>query len=142
MGLVERIKLLANEKKMTISELERKTDLGNGTISRWDTRTPGVDKLNKVANFFDVSTDYLLGRTDKRRYYDLTDKEQNDIMLQAEQLLEGLDSKAETNYYGEPLDDEDKEKLHEAITLALSLTKVKAKKKFTPKKYRDNDSGQ
>ena len=127
---------------MTISELERKTDLGNGTISRWDTRTPGVDKLNKVANFFDVSTDYLLGRTDKRRYYDLTDKEQNDIMLQAEQLLEGLDSKAETNYYGEPLDDEDKEKLHEAITLALSLTKVKAKKKFTPKKYRDNDSGQ
>lgn len=142
MGLVERIKLLANEKKMTISELERKTDLGNGTISRWDTRTPGVDKLNKVANFFDVSTDYLLGRTDKRRYYDLTDKEQNDIMLQAEQLLEGLDSKAETNYYGEPLDDEDKEKLHEAITLALSLTKVKAKKKFTPKKYRDNNSGQ
>lgn len=127
---------------MTISELERKTDLGNGTISRWDTRTPGVDKLNKVANFFDVSTDYLLGRTDKRRYYDLSDKEQNDIMIQAEQLLEGLDSKAETNYYGEPLDDEDKAKLHEAITLALSLTKVKAKKKFTPKKYRDNDNGQ
>lgn len=140
MGLVERIKLLANEKKMTISELERKTDLGNGTISRWDARTPGIDKLQKVADYFDVSTDYLLGRSDKRRYYELSEKEQNDIALQAEQLLEGLDSKAETNYYGEPLDDEDKEKLHEAITLALSLTKVKAKKKFTPKKYRDDSS--
>lgn len=142
MGLVDRVKLLANEKKMTISELERKTDLGNGTISRWDTRTPGIDKLNKVANFFDVSTDYLLGRTDKRRYYDLTDKDQNDIAIQAERLLEGLDENAETNYYGEPLDDDDKARLHEAITLALSLTKVKAKKKFTPKKYRDNNTSQ
>lgn len=142
MGLVDRVKLLANEKKMTISELERKTDLGNGTISRWDTRTPGIDKLNKVANFFDVSTDYLLGRTDKRRYYDLNDKDQNDIAIQAERLLEGLDENAETNYYGEPLDDDDKAKLHEAITLALSLTKVKAKKKFTPKKYRDNNASQ
>ena len=64
MSLVEKIKMLCNEKRITMSELERKTDLGNGTISRWDTRTPGVDKLKKVADYFDVSTDYLLGRTD------------------------------------------------------------------------------
>lgn len=140
--LLERIKQLLKERSMTLAELERKMNFSNGSMSRWNATKPGIDKIQKVADYFDVSTDYLLGRSDKRRYYDLTDKEQNDIMIQAEQLLEGLDSKAETNYYGEPLDDEDKAKLHEAITLALSLTKVKAKKKFTPKKYRDNDNGQ
>lgn len=138
--LLDRVKELARERGMTVAELERKLDFSQGSISRWVKQSPSSERLQKVASYFDVSADYLLGLSDKRRYYELTEKEENDIAIQAEQLLEGLDSKAETNYYGEPLDDEDKEKLHEAITLALSLTKVKAKKKFTPKKYRDNNS--
>ncbi|OWW45721.1 Cro/Cl family transcriptional regulator [Enterococcus hirae 88-15-E09] len=121
---------------MTRAELERKLDFSAGSLRNWNKSTPSGDKIQKVADYFDVSTDYLLGRTDKRHYYDLTEKDKQDIALQAEKLLEGLDSDAETNYYGEPLDDEDKEKLYDAIQLALSLTKVKAKKKFTPKKYR------
>ncbi|RBS30084.1 hypothetical protein EB14_02411 [Enterococcus faecium] len=134
--LLDRVKLLANEKKMTVAELERKLNFAQGSISKWSKQSPSSERLQKVADFFDVSADYLLGRTDKRHYYDLTEKDKQDIALQAEKLLEGLDSDTETNYYGEPLDDEDKEKLYDAIQLALSLTKVKAKKKFTPKKYR------
>lgn len=134
--LLDRIKILLKERSMTLAELERKLNFGNGSMSRWNKSTPSGDKIQKVADYFNVSTDYLLGRTDKRHYYDLTEKDKQDIALQAEKLLEGLNSDAETNYYGEPLDDEDKEKLYDAIQLALALTKVKAKKKFTPKKYR------
>lgn len=134
--LLDRVDNLIKEKKMTRAELERKLDFSAGSLRNWNKSTPSGDKIQKVADFFDVSADYLLGRTDKRHYYDLTEKDKQDIALQAEKLLEGLDSDAETNYYGEPLDDEDKEKLYDAIQLALSLTKVKAKKKFTPKKYR------
>ena len=136
MSIVERIKMLTSQKNMTLTELERKLDFSQSSIRKWDNQPPGIKKLQKVADYFDVSTDYLLGRTDKRHYYDLTEKDKQDIALQAEKLLEGLNSDAETNYYGEPLDDEDKEKLYDAIQLALALTKVKAKKKFTPKKYR------
>lgn len=134
--LLDRVDNLIKEKKMTRAELERKLDFSAGSLRNWNKSTPSGDKIQKVADYFDVSTDYLLGRTDKRNYYDLTEKDKHDIALQAEKLLEGLDSDAETNYYGEPLDDEDKEKLYDAIQLALALTKVKAKKKFTPKKYR------
>ena len=134
--LLDRVDNLIKEKKMTRAELERKLDFSAGSLRNWNKSTPSGDKIQKVADYFDVSTDYLLERTDKRHYYDLTEKDKQDIALQAEKLLEGLDSDAETNYYGEPLDDEDKEKLYDAIQLALSLTKVKAKKKFTPKKYR------
>lgn len=136
MTLVARIKELAQEQSLTLAELERKLNFPNSSIRKWDQQNPGINKIQKVADYFDVSTDYLLGRTDKRHYYDLTEKDKQDIALQAEKLLEGLNSDAETNYYGEPLDDEDKEKLYDAIQLALALTKVKAKKKFTPKKYR------
>ena len=123
--LLDRVDNLIKEKKMTRAELERKLDFSAGSLRNWNKSTPSGDKIQKVADYFDVSTDYLLGRTDKRHYYDLTEKDKQDIALQAEK-----------NYYGEPLDDEDKEKLYDAIQLALSLTKVKAKKKFTPKKYR------
>lgn len=126
--LLDRIKILLKERSMTLAELERKLNFGNGSMSRWNKSTPSGDKIQKVADYFNVSTDYLLGRTDKRHYYDLTEKDKQDIALQAEKLLEGLNSDAETNYYGEPLDDEDKEKLYDAIQLALALTKVKAKK--------------
>lgn len=137
MGLVERIKLLASEKKMTISELERKTNLGNGTISRWNSRVPGVDKLSKVADYFDVSVDYLLGKTDKRRYYELSEKEKNDIAIQAEELIEGITNGENLNFYGEPATKDQKDRLLIAIKTAMEMNKEEAKQKFTRKDYRD-----
>ena len=136
MNPYEKIKELTKERGISVRELEKRLGFSNGYFSKWKNVSPNSDGLQKVANYFDVSVDYLLGRSKKRRYYDLTEIEKKDIAIQAEKLLDGLNSEAETNYYGEPLDDEDKEKLYDAIQLALSLTQVKAKKKFTPKKYR------
>lgn len=136
--LVQRIKELADERKTTFAEIERKTGISNGQIRRWDTSSPKVENLQKVANFLDVSTDYLLGRTDKEHYYDLSSKEKLDVAKEAERMLKGLETDSEVNYYGEPLDDDDRAKLKDALEIALSLTRVKAKKKFTPKKYRDD----
>ena len=62
MSIVLKIKELAEDRMMTITELERKLDFGQGTIRRWDKSTPSADKLDKVATYFDVSVDYLLGR--------------------------------------------------------------------------------
>ncbi|PCE06381.1 helix-turn-helix domain-containing protein [Enterococcus hirae] len=132
----ERIKELAKQQGKSLNKIEEELGYGKNVLYRLKDSNPSTERLEELANYFDVSVDYLLGRTEKKRYYDLTEKEKKDIAIQAERLLEGLDSDAETNYYGEPLDDEDKEKLYDAIQLALSLTKVKAKKKFTPKKYR------
>ena len=62
MNTVDRIRVLANKEGMSLPELEKKLGLGNGTISRWKTSAPSSDKLIKVADYFDVSIDYLLGR--------------------------------------------------------------------------------
>ncbi|WP_240422300.1 helix-turn-helix domain-containing protein [Listeria costaricensis] len=66
--MVSRIKKLCTESHITIAELERKTNLSNGTIRRWNEKTPGIDKVQKVADFFNVSVDYLLGRTDLKQH--------------------------------------------------------------------------
>lgn len=68
MTIVERIKKLCESRKITIAELERRTDLKNSTIYRWDTNKPSIDKIQKVADYFDVSIDYLLGRNDEAEF--------------------------------------------------------------------------
>ena len=64
MNLYETIKQLANEKELTIAEIERQMGISNGQIRKWQIQTPGIDKLRLVADYFQVSTDYLLGRCD------------------------------------------------------------------------------
>lgn len=66
MGLRDVIKNLAVKKKISVAELERTLGFGNGSISKWNKQSPSVDKLNKVADYFDVSVDSLLGRTSKQ----------------------------------------------------------------------------
>ena len=67
MSIKTRIKDLLNERHQTLAELERATGIGNGTISKWDKRSPKSDTLRQVADYLGVSMDYLSGRTDARK---------------------------------------------------------------------------
>lgn len=64
MGIVDRIKELSAAKNITIAELERKLDFANSSIRKWDNQSPSSIRLQKVAEYFNVSVDYLLGLTD------------------------------------------------------------------------------
>lgn len=65
MDLLSIITGLCEKDGIKIAQLERKMDFGNGTIRKWDKTTPSGDKLAKVADYFNVSVDYLLGREEK-----------------------------------------------------------------------------
>lgn len=69
MEISERIRILAKNKGLTIAKLEKKLVFGNGTIRNWDKNSPSIEKVTKVADFFKVSTDYLLGRTNNPNLY-------------------------------------------------------------------------
>lgn len=45
---------------MSIAEIERKSDLGNGTIRRWADSIPSADKLYRVSKVLGVSIEYLI----------------------------------------------------------------------------------
>lgn len=64
MNVYERIKDLANKRHISIAELERNLNLSNGSISKWANSSPSADKLSKVAEYFGVNMDYLIGRTE------------------------------------------------------------------------------
>ncbi|MGM0500274.1 MAG: HD domain-containing phosphohydrolase [Bacillota bacterium] len=63
-----RIKTLRKEKKITQSKLAKKLNYSRSTIAQYEsgTRVPSINFLIETSNFFNVSLDYLLGRTDIR----------------------------------------------------------------------------
>lgn len=134
------IRELRKEKKMSQSELGKFIGVSQTTVTAWETgrAEPSSTFVSKLADLFNVSTDYLLGRSDSKKepYYELTEKEKNDIAVQAEKLMDGIESGENLNFYGEPATEEQKERLLIAIQTAMEMNKRKAKKKFTPKKYR------
>lgn len=69
MSIVEKIRNLAAAQGESLASLERKLGLGNGTIARWETGSPTLEKLSKVADFFGVSVDYLADRDPMNSLY-------------------------------------------------------------------------
>lgn len=63
MNPYEKIKDLTNEKGISVRELEKRLGFSNGYFSKWKTVSPNSEGLAKVAAYFDVNVDYLLGRT-------------------------------------------------------------------------------
>jgi len=59
----ERLKGLRNERGVNIRQLADGLGVGQATISYWETcmRTPTIEMLYRVAKFFNISADYLIG---------------------------------------------------------------------------------
>lgn len=64
----ERLKLLRNEKRYTQNEMAEIFDVKPRTYQDYEYAKayPTVPGLTRIAEYFDVSLDYLMGRTDKR----------------------------------------------------------------------------
>lgn len=60
--IVERIDRLAKSRNTTIKQVEKDLGFGNGMIGKWAKapKSPPIDKLNKIANYFDVTLEYLI----------------------------------------------------------------------------------
>ena len=100
----ERLKSMRLEAKHTQKELAEKLKIGQNTYSYWEKgiRKPVGENLNKLANFFNVSTDYLLGNSN------IKDQKQFD-----EDLEKSLDTFK--SFDGKPMYDEDREKIREFL---------------------------
>lgn len=66
--MYERIAELCRKKGITIDKLEKAVGLGQGTIGKWKTMpNPKCENLYKVAKFFGVKMEYLMGKTKWKR---------------------------------------------------------------------------
>lgn len=64
---IERLKLLRIEKNLSLIELSKETGLSKSALCYWEKgeRIPNAVAIIKLAKFFNVSADYLLGLTNE-----------------------------------------------------------------------------
>ena len=65
-GVFMKLKEIRKSKKISQLKLAIDLNMNQNTISRYETgeREPGINELIKIADYFNVSIDYLLERTD------------------------------------------------------------------------------
>ncbi|OIU71027.1 helix-turn-helix domain-containing protein [Rossellomorea aquimaris] len=66
-SLGSNIRKLREKENLSQKDFAKKIGISNVVLSRYekDERKPDYDMLNKIADYFDVSVDYLLGREEK-----------------------------------------------------------------------------
>lgn len=65
MTLISRTKEIAKLRGLSLDDVAIKAGLSAKSIYNWGRNSPKSENLDKVADVLHVSTDYLLGRTDK-----------------------------------------------------------------------------
>ena len=66
---LKNLRKLRKEKNISMKKLGEDINVAESTISLYETgkREPDYETLKKIAEYFDVSIDYLLGRVDVRK---------------------------------------------------------------------------
>ncbi|NRT90902.1 helix-turn-helix domain-containing protein [Clostridium beijerinckii] len=143
MNLGERLKLLRLQKEISQTELAKRFNIARSTLSQYEsnTRTPSDEMKLKFAEYYNVSLDYLLGKSDSSEpntAINLTEKDKKDIQKDLKNIMDDFKEQTDgTKYYnGIELRDEDFDLIETAMNVALEQIKIKNKKKYTPDKFK------
>ena len=121
MTIYERIKSLRKSKGLSQWKLEKQLGFSNGSISKWKNSTPKVERLQKLADFFGVSVEYLMtGKEDEQKEKDNTDLKQK--YRELEELLRS-DSMKPVRYDCKPVNNDTIDLLLKQIEISLAMLK-------------------
>lgn len=67
MTLWDRLESLRKKKKISQSNLEKEFGFSNGSYSKWKNSTPTPDRLQKLADYFDTTVEYLITGEEPQR---------------------------------------------------------------------------
>nr|DAK32443.1 MAG TPA: repressor protein [Caudoviricetes sp.] len=110
----ERIKELANKQGLSINALEEKLGYSRNTLYSLKKQKASTERMQEIADYLNVSLDYLLGRTDNPT---IADKEQ--FFFEGKEVdVEELASTA-MRFNGKPLTDKDKKSIQSIIEAFL-----------------------
>lgn len=73
---------------MSIRQLEMNFGYSNGYLAKWKNNTPNSDELSRIADFFNVSVDYLLGRETPTKETELRKALENVLSFDGEEMTE------------------------------------------------------
>ena len=133
---------LKDERGVKDSDVVKATGITKSTFSDWKSgrSKPKNDKLQKIADYFGVSLDYLTtgkeSTESKEKAAELTAKDERDIAKDLDRIMGEIKKGDDSPLYynGMEIDDASLNLLQNAIEFALRETKKENKVKYNPNK--------
>ena len=118
----EKIKELADKRGISLTKLEEDLGYSRNTLYKLKSQKPNAERISEIADYFNVSTDYLLGRTDNPNIA-------KDIVTTPDGRVVDLSNLRErvVLFDGKPLSDDDVDKIAQIIKLSLGVSDIENK---------------
>ena len=128
MTVFERIENLRKSRNLSQGKLEKELGFSNGSISKWRNSTPTYERLQKVADYFGVTIEYLMTGEERpdTTQPSLSSKDERDIAKDLKSIMDKLNSDEDgpASFEGNDIPEADKELF--AGQLELMLRRLKA----------------
>ena len=136
--MYERIRDTAKTKGYSVNRLEQELGFARSSISKFNRNTPSAEKIQQIADFLNVSVDYLLNGKEvtEPKEQSLTAKDEKDIEKILKQTEERLLSQEGLMFDGKPASQDSINSIISAMRVGMEMAKAKNKEKYTPKKYK------
>ena len=134
---------LCAQKGITITEMCREAGVPRssvGNLATGSTQQLSAKNMQKLATYFNVSADYLLGNEEKpapKNRNGLSIKEQKDIAKKVDAFMASLENEKDLMFDGDPASDEALEDLRRAITVGYEMARIKNREKYNPYKNKN-----
>ena len=124
---------------VTSYKVAKEAGVTQTALSNWKTgrSTPTVKTLQKIADYFGVTVDYLMtGKDEKPSEPQLTPRDKRDIARDLESIMQKLSDKENgpASYNGQDLSPESTDLFKEELEIALKRLKIINKEKYNPNK--------
>lgn len=131
---------LCNKFSVTPYRVCKETGLTTATISNWKAGryTPKADKLQKIADYFGVTIEYLMTGENSSEVPSptLTARDERDIEKILENTRNQLMNQEGLMFDGKPASPEAIDSILSAMRVGMEMAKEKNKQLYTPKKYK------
>ena len=118
----EKIKELADNRGISLMKLEEDLGYSRNTLYKLKSQKPNAERISEIADYFNVSTDYLLGRTDNPAITGDTVTTPDGRVVDLSNLRERV-----VLFDGKPLSDDDVDKIAQIIKLSLGVSDIESK---------------
>ena len=131
---------LLQKKGVSSYKVAKEAGVTQTALSNWKSgrSTPTAKTLQKIADYFGVTIDYLMTGDDSSEQKGLTARDNRDIAKDLDNIMEKLTSgeNGPASYNGEEISPEAAELFKDELEIALKRLKLINKEKYTPKKYK------
>ena len=136
MGLYEQIKEAANAKGYSINRLEKELGFPRSSISKYNKNIPSMEKIQKIADFLNLSISDIIKEENDKKTSTLTQKDERDISKTVNALMEKLESNdgAPLFFEGTEMSAETKILFEQQLKSLVTTVKEINNVKFNPNK--------